>query len=178
MEKNMDLSKSIKSIAIVGPECTGKSTLAQSLATQYRTNWVEEYAREYVTSQNYRYNMFDIFRISRKQLEMEDDAMITANDFLICDTNLIVSKIWSNYKFGSCPEWIQNQIINRDYDLHLLTDIDMPWVEDPLREHPDKRQYFFDLYKKELDDLGVAYEIISGNENERWERAMMSIRKL
>ncbi len=174
----MELSTSIKNVAIIGPECTGKSTLAEALATHYQTTWVPEYAREYVTSQNYRYNMFDIFRISRQQLELEEEHLFKANNYLICDTNLIVSKIWSNYKFGACPEWIQEQIYKRDYSIQLLMDIDMPWVDDPLREHPDKRAYFFDLYKKELDDLGAVYEIISGNEEQRLAKAIAAIEKL
>ena len=49
MEKYLQQTKSdcIK-IVLYGPESTGKSTLAKQLAEYYKTDYVQEYAREYL----------------------------------------------------------------------------------------------------------------------------------
>ena len=61
------------------------------------------------------------------------------------------------------------------YDLHLLTNIDLPWEEDPQREHPTLRKYFFDVYKNELDSAGIDYRIISGIGKARLDNAISAI---
>jgi nicotinamide riboside kinase len=62
-----------------------------------------------------------------------------------------VIKIWSEFKYGFCDPEILTLMKEQKYDLHLLADVDLPWEDDPLREHPDKRQELFDLYKAELE---------------------------
>ena len=74
-----------------------------------------------------------------------------ANKLLICDTNLLVIKVWLNYKYGTCPQWIIDAIKNTHYDLYLLTAIDLPWQPDHLRENPNDREELFKIYLKELE---------------------------
>ena len=169
------MSKAIKKIAIVGPESTGKSTLAKDLAAHYQTEWVPEFAREYLDQIKRPYKFEDLSEIAKGQLNLEQKKAKNANDLLFCDTNLIVIKVWSEFKYGKCEPQIIEQIQASDYDLHLLTDIDFPWTPDPLREHPDKRQELFDIYVKELEGFGFDYEIISGHGNARLDNAISAI---
>src|SRR5262245_33143576 len=137
MEKNDETSDGrMKKIAIVGPESTGKTTLAEKLSEHYHTAFVPEYAREYIGKLKRKYTLQDIEIISRKQLELEDEKAKGTGKVLFCDTNLIVSKIWAENSFGECPQWISEEIKNRHYDFYLLMDIDLPWVADEQREHP------------------------------------------
>ncbi len=148
------------------------------LADHYSTCWVEEYARAYIDQLNRPYQQHDLEIIANGQLEAEKKKSEQANRILICDTNLIVIKIWSEVKYGSCPDWILDEIATSNYDLHLLTYIDIPWMEDPQREHPDKREYLYLKYKEELEYWGFRYVEIQGNMNERVSKAVSEINSL
>jgi nicotinamide riboside kinase len=100
-----------------------------------------------------------------------------ANKFLFCDTELLVTMIWSQFVFGKVSPWITEQLSKQKYNLILLTNIDIPWTFDPLREHPDHREELFYLYKKKLQDLHLPYEIVSGTGNERVENAVDKLRR-
>lgn len=162
----------LKRIAIVGPESTGKTTLAEQLAKHYKTLWVPEYAREYLDSINRPYVFDDLLTIARFQLEEEDRKAALAQKFLICDTNLVVIKVWGEFKYGKSHPWIDEQLKVRQYALHLLMDIDFPWIADPQREHPEHRKELFALYVDVVRSLGQTYEIIGGKPKARLEKAV------
>ena len=157
----------MKPIAITGPESTGKSTVAQQLATHFNTLWVPEFARDYIAELNRDYTLDDLENIARGQLKQQQQAEATNPEILFTDTELLVIKIWSENAFGTCPEWILEALKNQRCDLYLLMNIDLPWEPDPQREHPHLRPYFFDLYKAELERLNFPYKVISGSEKER-----------
>lgn len=165
----------VRRIAIVGPECTGKTDLARFLADHYKTVWVPEFARTYLETLDRAYIKSDLLQIAKGQLMLEDSIAEQAHQFLFCDTNLIVVKIWSEFKYGSCDEAILKYMRARAYDLHLLTDVDLPWEDDPLREHPDKRQELFALYEAELKNNNIRYRKISGDFTARRAAAITAI---
>ncbi len=161
-----------KKIAVTGPESTGKSKLAKNLAEHFQTVFVPEHARVYIDKLTRPYNQEDILIIAENQLLNEKKAMISANRFLICDTELIVTKIWSMHKYNSCHPWILEQIKQNRYDLFLLCDIDLPWEFDLQREHPHHRKYFLDWYQKELKEYGFPYRVVSGEGERRLQNAI------
>ncbi|MFC5269096.1 AAA family ATPase [Adhaeribacter terreus] len=165
----------MKRIAITGPESTGKSTLAQQLAGHFNALWVPEFARDYVTNLNQPYTLTDLENIARGQLALQQKTEAQTSQILFADTELLVLKIWSENAFGTCPEWILKELQNQQFDLYLLMDIDLPWEPDPLREHPHLRQYFFDLYKAELERLNFPFQVISGTNEERFQAALKVI---
>ena len=167
--------RSVKRIAIIGPESTGKSALARGLSDYFGDPWVPEYAREYLQHLGRVYEMDDLLRIAKGQLYREDELATEAGRFLVCDTNLIVIKIWSDFKYGSTHPWVEEQLINRFYDHYLLTDIDLPWEPDPLREHPDQRRNLFDNY---LEDQDLRYTMITGLGKSRLELAIRALNNL
>ena len=171
-------SAEVKRIAIVGPECTGKTDLSRFLANHYHTNWVPEFARNYIEGLGRPYELHDLVQIAEAQLMLEDQLAEHANKILICDTNLVVIKIWSEFKYGNCPEEIIKKMLDRKYDLHLLTYIDIPWVDDPQREHPDKRELLYDTYKTELIKQGVNFVEIMGLHDERRKNALEAVEKV
>lgn len=164
-----------KRIAIIGPESTGKSELCQHLAFHYDTEWVPEYARFYLDRLDGEYQKHDLKAIAEGQLSWEDEKAEYANKYLICDTNLIVIKIWSEHKYGETDAWIEEQLNEREYDFYLLNNIDIPWTPDPQREHPKLRKHFFEVYKKYLEDNKLPYAKVSGIEGERKKCAVDAI---
>jgi NadR type nicotinamide-nucleotide adenylyltransferase len=161
----------VKRIAITGPESTGKSTLSMELAQLYHADWVEEYSRQYLDKIQRPYNQDDILMIAKGQILSENIAISRAKSFLFCDTDLLVTKIWSEVKYSSCDPWILENIPTHAYDLYLLCDIDLPWTPDPLREHPHMRKELFDLYLKDLQFYNFPFAIVSGNGNARIQNA-------
>jgi NadR type nicotinamide-nucleotide adenylyltransferase len=152
--------------------------LAKKLARHYNTCWVKEYARKYIDNLTIPYQKHDLEQIAKGQIESENNMILSANKLLICDTDLMVIKIWSEYKYGSCEKWILEEIANRKYDLYLLTYIDIPWEEDPQREHPDKRSYFYKIYQEEMETRNMRYVVIKGNMKERMNIAVSKINTL
>ncbi|TPG67191.1 AAA family ATPase [Hymenobacter nivis] len=141
-------------LALTGPESTGKSTLSQQLAAHYGAPWVPEYARTYLTGRRPPYALADLEAIAHGQLAAEAAAeaaaTATGGPLLVCDTNLLVIKVWAEHAFGHCPAWIAAAVAQPRYDLVLLLGVDVPWEPDPLREHPQLRQHFYDRYRDEL----------------------------
>lgn len=168
---------SIKKVCVIGPECTGKTVLSEALAKHLKTVWVEEYARAYLNRLNIPYEEADLLKIAHGQLRMEDEWSIDANKVLICDTNLIVIKVWSEFKYGHVNKEITELIASRKYDLYLLTYIDIPWTADPLREHPDKREVLYNIYLDEMKKQSVPFIEVKGNEEQRLKMALEAISK-
>ncbi|MBX0334762.1 ATP-binding protein [Pontibacter sp. HSC-14F20] len=158
-------------VAITGPESTGKSTLSQQLAAHYNTVWVPEYARTYIETLERPYTLQDLELIAREQLALEAQMEGQAERILFSDTDLLVIKIWSEHAFGEYPDWVLQKLKQQDYNLYLLMGVDLPWEPDPQREHPHLRQYFYDWYKRELEELKVPYLEVSGQHEDRFDKA-------
>ena len=168
----------IKRIAITGPESTGKSRLAEELAKHYNSVWVPEYAREYLKNINREYNYDDVLQIAKGQIERENKQAEKANNILFCDTDFTVTKIWCDFKYKQCHDWINEQFLAHQYDLYLLCSTDLPWEPDSLRENPNEREELFQIYLKVLKSAGLPYVIVNGIEEERTKSAIDSIDKL
>lgn len=165
-------------IAIVGPESTGKSELSAWLATQLNTRWVPEFARNYLEQLEGPYERKDLLQIAKGQKALETQLLREVDQFLICDTNLLVIKVWSEFKYGQCDPWILRHMDLQSYAMHLLTDIDLPWQEDPLREHPHRREELMQIYLDELSHAGVPFAKITGTGLARFHQAWEAIQPL
>ena len=170
------VNKNIKKIAVVGPESTGKSTISQLLAKYYKVSWVPEYARYYCKNLVAYYTLQDEVNMYYGQVALEDAILVTTeSDFIICDTTFITVKIWSDEVLGETPQLVLDALPKRPYDLYLLMDIDLPWQDDPLRDFPDKREYFMQVWHKELKALNANYKVIGGLGDERITNAIKAI---
>lgn len=165
-------------IAITGPESTGKSILSEQLAEHYRTVWVPEFARLYLKKIERPYNYDDILEIAKGQKASELAMKKLANKVLFSDTELLVTKIWCEVKYGKCHEWISRNFEKQDYDLYLLMFPDIPWLYDPLREHPDKRDWLFEFYKDHLEKRQANFRIVNGLSNDRMKNAISFVDEL
>ncbi len=174
MEKRTE-SKHVKHIVITGPESTGKSWLAQKLAEHYNTVWVPEYARTYLERIKRPYRREDILHIAKKQREQEVIMTPKAHKYLFSDTSMLVAKIWSEYVFGQVHPWILDTLHKHPCQLYLLCNIDIPWQQDPLREHPNARKELLNLYINELTRNKLPFEMVEGLGNDRIQNAINAI---
>jgi len=191
----------IKKVAVLGPESTGKSTLCAELADHYKTLWVKEYAREYLLENGTNYTFDNLLDMAKGQLKLEEAGIAEAErkiaedikestgiistgtgykQFIFIDTNMYVLKVWCEFVFGKCHNWILNQVVERKYDLYLLCDIDLPWVKDELREDPDlqTRHQLYHHYKDIMINQSVPWANIRGNDGERLQKAIDAINKI
>jgi NadR type nicotinamide-nucleotide adenylyltransferase len=192
----------IKKIVIIGPESTGKSTLCELLAQHFHMQWCPEFAREYLITNGTNYDFDDLLTIAKGQLAIEEEYTYTVNGqwamvkentwvnshslltthyspLLFIDTDMYVMKVWCEYVFGKCHQFILNEIVERKYDLYLLCNTDLPWVKDDLREYPDEknRNELYHIYKDLLINQTVPWVEISGNYEERTVAAIEAVKK-
>jgi nicotinamide riboside kinase len=150
------------------------------LTEHYAESWVPEVARAYLEGLNRPYTYEDLLLIGKRQLSLEDELAATAKHFLFCDTDLRVIQVWSQHRFGKVDPWVLEEIARRTYDLILLCAPDLPWQEDPLREHPEleMRQQFFAQYLQLTEQSGFPFTIVSGDASARLRTSVEAIRAL
>ena len=177
---------------VIGPESTGKSFLCEQLAAHYNTVWVKEYAREYLLKNGAGYTFETLLDIAKGQIANEqlivgrwplagmkstDKRSVGSDQFLFIDTDMYVMKIWCEFVFERTHHWILNRIAERKYDLYLLCNIDLPWAKDELREYPDleSREALYKMYKDAIVNQPVPWVDISGNNEERLQKAVKAV---
>ena len=181
METNLQQQKSdCLRIVLYGPESSGKTTLAKALAKQFQTHWVPEFSRNYLQEKwdqkKEVCSLEDLIIIAKGQINHENYLIEDANEFLFCDTNVLTTKAWSETHFnGYCAPEIQYWVDTFKYDHYFLTDIDVPWEADDLRDRPDDRQLMFDHFQRALDDLREQYIVLEGDQITRLKKAIASI---
>lgn len=164
-------------IAITGPESTGKTTLAKDLAKEFNTIWIPEFAREYLLQRNGKYHLEDIEIIAKEQEKTWKKAQ--NSDLAFFDTEFTVFKIWSEIKFGKVSPYIIESLANQDFDHYFICDPKgVEWEEDPLREHPERREEFFHLYLRVMNSNKRSYTVLSGTWEERLEIATDKVNHL
>ena len=161
-------------IIVTGPESSGKTTLCKALSKHYKIPFTKEFAREYLTDLGKNYLQEDLLKIATGQLENEQ-LIINNQQISLHDTDLITLKIWSDYKYGNCNNWILEQIEKQKVEnrFYLLCKPDLKWDYDPLRENPTNRNELLEIYKQELENLGHKFLIIKGED--RNEQAIESL---
>ncbi len=167
---------SLIKVVLFGPESTGKTTLSQQLATHYKTTWVPEFSREYLQKKWDKEHKIcepkDIIPIAVGQMNLENEKSKQANKLLICDTNLLETKVYSEvYYNGFVPEKIKEAVQQNHYDIYLLTYVDTPWTPDDLRDKPNEREEMFNAFEKTLIDNHKNYVILKGNKKKRFKKA-------
>ena len=185
----------IKKIVVIGPESTGKSTLCEKLAAHYNTIWAKEYAREYLLTHGTHYTFENLLEVAKGQIEGEelavdswrlaatnsnDQRSTTNGQPIFIDTDMYVMKVWCEFVFGKCHQWILDKITERKYDLYLLCNTDQPWVKDELREYPDlvTREKLYQHYKDIMINQHVPWVDIGGGYEERLQKAIDGVDKI
>lgn len=150
-------------IGVIGPESTGKTSLARYLAKRYNAVYVPEYARTFVEQKGTTEVSYEeLCTIARHQIEEMEQLNESRQEVAVFDTELIVTKVWFEYAFQKAPEWLDSAIRNYPMDVYLLTYPDLPWVPDPARSNgsDEIRKELFDRYEAEIQALEIPYYII------------------
>lgn len=155
-------------IAILGPESSGKSTLARELSYAIDADLVNEYAREYFQDKDYlKCKLIDLEFIAKQQFDNSHN--IDTNKILLSDTEMITMEIWAKDKFGVVPELLLDLRSKQEFNLYVLTRPDIPWEYDRLRTDSNRRDYIFDLYLNSLKTYNYNYIVVGGDIHNRIE---------
>ncbi len=176
-------------IAIVGPESSGKTVLAEALMAYYHGGYVSEVSREYLEELGRPYEEHDLLAIARALQQLhggaegfahEHEAAITMQEPgqvkrirrpIFYDTDTLNLKIWGQEKYGRVHPEIERMVRETSYTWRLLCRPDIPWEPDPFRENPHDRDRLFDVWERELKALGLRYTIIEGTHEQRMRTA-------
>ena len=165
----------MKRLCLIGPECTGKTGLAQRAARELGATCVPEYAREYA-ERNGVLTASDVEPIARGEIANLDRA---AGGVIVFDTDLISTVVYARHYYGDCPPWIEEEARRRRADLYLLLDTDLDWIPDPVRDADGHaREDLFDAFRAALDEFETRWEIVSGDWQARWELLRTAVQAL
>lgn len=179
--------KSVTKVAILGAESTGKTTLCRDLATHFGSLWVPEYMRIYLQEKWDNEQMTctwdDLLPIAQGQIKLENkltqqaaqdmqpsldiNADTDTQKYLFCDTSLFELMVYSNWYYDDCPLALTQAALAHHYDLILLTEVDIPWVADDLRDSPYEREEISAYFESQLNRYSKSFRRIGGDRNER-----------
>lgn len=157
-------------IAITGPESSGKTTLAMALAEALGGVFIPEFAREYLLQLNSPYKQEDLDIIAKGQLKQWKAS--SEKPLVVCDTEMLVMHVWSEVSYQNTSSFILKSLGSQTFEHYFLCAPDIPWEEDPLREHPEMRKELFEIYLAKLKELDFPFSIISGDKEHRLKMAL------
>jgi NadR type nicotinamide-nucleotide adenylyltransferase len=168
----------VKRIVIIGSESSGTTTLARALAEHYRTVWVPEYGRTYSEGRQYvgqPWRTDEFVHIATEQVRMEDALALLANRVLICDTDAFATSIWHERYMGAPSDDVKAITASRKYDLYVVTDVNIPFEQDDIRDGESFRQWMQGRYVEELSKGPTPMILVSGPHEERFAAAVKRI---
>ncbi|MDF3821371.1 AAA family ATPase [Leptospira sp. 96542] len=168
----------LKRIVLTGSESVGKTTMAEKLSKHFNTNWVPEFAREYLESKPTPMDMSDFLPIAEGHLHSENQLAKSANRFLFLDTDLLTTKVYLERYYNNSIPWLTDRALDLKYDLSLFFDIDIPWIADRLRDLGDERIFMRSMFQNAMEDANRPYTFISGSFQERKLKCVNLINRL
>ena len=178
------MKASPRRVVILGPESTGKSTLAADLASHYATSWAPEYLRTFVQKKvpapgRPVVEIGEMRAIVDGQIAAEDRALRRAKRVVFFDTNPLQSIVYYEHYFGRRrPAWLEDLLSRRTYDFYLLLDVDVPWVQDDQRDRPRFRRGLYRLFSAALDERNAPFVRVFGTWPQRRARAVRAVDRL
>ncbi|MGE8279803.1 MAG: AAA family ATPase [Stenotrophomonas sp.] len=164
----------VRRVALIGGESTGKSTLARTLSERLGSLHAAEYGRELWEAQDGQLQEADLLHIAQTQVAREEQLQASATRWLVCDTTPLTTLLYAEAMFGRADPLLQ-ALAARPYDLVLLCDPDVPFVQDGTRRDEAFRQWQHAWYLRELDARQIPYRQLSGSWQQREALAMAAM---
>jgi NadR type nicotinamide-nucleotide adenylyltransferase len=162
-------------ICLIGADSTGKTTLAKALAAHFGTVYVPEYAREFLTRNGGTCTLRDMIHIASSQVDAEEVLIRAARNLIFCDGSPLASMVWSRRYFGTAEDSLVQLASKHGYALYLLTNIDLPWTVDGLRNSAEQRIWLHKEFVSALTTARSPYRLISGAGDERLNAAVEAV---
>ena len=168
-----------KLICIIGAESTGKTTLAQTLATQFDCPWAAEQLREFCESHGRTPTQHEQGLILETQVINELAAQRSNAPYVFCDTAPLLTAIYSDYVFGDTSLYLRARVLHCRYALTLFLQPDIDWHADGMqREGAHVREPITRLIERELAGMGAPMVRIGGQGDARVAAATSALRTI
>lgn len=175
----------VRTVAILGGESSGKSTLVNKLANIFNTTSAREYGRDYVFSHPggdemaLQYSDYD--KIALGQAQYVDFAVKYANKVAFIDTDFVTTQAFCKKYEGREHPFVQALIDEYRFDLVILLENNTPWVADGLRSlgSTADRTAFQRLLEEMLRANNIEYvHVESSDYEERFLRCVELVQQL
>lgn len=165
---------SIKRIALLGGESSGKTTLARALAEALDTAWVPEYGRQRWEELRETLSLPELVAVARTQIAWEDEHAARAaarlgpagRGWIVCDTTPLTTLQYALHDHGEAPPEL-HAMARRPYDLTVLCEPDFDFVQDGCRRDDGFRRAQHAWTLQALAAQGVAPLVVRGPVAER-----------
>jgi nicotinamide riboside kinase len=171
---------SVRRIAIVGAESTGKSSLTQALAEVMRlrghtVQTVDEVLRNWCEREGRTPHPHEQLAIAQAQAQALAVEQI-ASGWIISDTTPLMTAVYSHMLFDDDSLYPMALAHQTSYDITLVTGLDLPWVADGLqRDGPHVRGPVDTMVRQALEREGIAYRVIYGQGHQRLNNALLAL---
>lgn len=162
----------IRKVVFLGGESTGKSTLAAHMAELHGTSFCPEYGREFWVQHNEGGHLSgdQLVTLAKEHIAREEEAIDRArNGIVFIDTNALTTLLFCRYYGETVPDELQR--LARDcadrYDLTIVCDTDIPFVQDGTRISAEARDAFDQTLMRTLASRGIPINIVSGSLEKR-----------
>lgn len=167
-----------KRVVLIGPESSGKTSIASALSAELGAPWTPEAAREFAAWSSIPLSADTVEPIARLSMAFENGARRGAPALLIRDTDLLSTVVYARHYYGNVAPWIVEEARARLADLYLLCLPDLPWISDGIRDRPWARGQLLEEFRGVLTEFGAKYVEISGTGPARTEMARRAVAEL
>jgi NadR type nicotinamide-nucleotide adenylyltransferase len=144
-------------VSVVGPESSGKTTLARALAERLGTAWVPEHARTVALRRGGELRAADMPAVLAGQAALEDALARQCDRVLVADTGALLIGLWGERLFGLPPPPVA-----RHADLYLITDERLPFVGPAAHDQPAARKAFATRVRESVAASGAPWLDVVG----------------
>jgi nicotinamide riboside kinase len=166
-------------IAVLGAECTGKSSLVSALQAHWQTRGAKvvvahEVLRQWCDQHGRTPSAHEQLAIAQAQAELAEQAIEA--DYLIADTSPLMTAIYSDVLFQDPSLYPFSLNHQRIYQHTLVTGLDLPWQADGIqRDGPAMRGQIDARLREVLQREGLAFSMVYGQGPQRLAGALAAL---
>jgi HTH-type transcriptional regulator, transcriptional repressor of NAD biosynthesis genes len=177
-------------IALLGAESSGKSTLAQALLTEIQSAWaadsaptptiegVPETLRHWCEAHGrtpVAHEQTDLLHAQARQLTLAR-TRVGPSGWLVADTTPFMTAVYSEHYFADNGLYATAVQAMPTPDVTLLMGLDLPWQADgPWRDGPAVQTAVDTLLRQRLQSHGLRHHTIYGHGNARTAAALLVV---
>lgn len=160
----------MRTVAILGTECTGKSTLAAALGAHYGAPVVAEAGRDLIPN-SARFSQADLLAVAAEHARRIAAAHVGGGPLLLLDTDVHITQSYAHFAWGEYLPLAPAVYARNRADLHLYLAADVPYVQDGTRLPAAERLRLDLSHRRTLAEFNVRFIEIRGSWPQRWEQA-------